>query len=106
MFLCVQDKCHPQTIAVCQSRAEGLGLEAVVASEDSFEITSEVSGVLVQYPATDGSISDYSVSPSSHTILQDTPAQVVQVCNCFVDIQFAGKNQPSVLTQDSHQSLT
>ena len=59
----LQDKCHPQTIAVCQSRAEGLGLEAVVISEDNFEVGSDVSGVLIQYPATDGSVSDYSVRP-------------------------------------------
>lgn len=63
-MLCEQDKCHPQTIAVCESRAEGLGLEAVVSSEDSFEISNDVSGVMVQYPATDGSISDYSVRAS------------------------------------------
>lgn len=61
----MQDKCHPQTIAVCQSRAEGLGLEAVVISEDSFEVGSDVSGVLIQYPATDGSVSDYAVRLSS-----------------------------------------
>ena len=28
----VQDRRHPQTIAVCQSRADGLGLEAVVSA--------------------------------------------------------------------------
>ena len=58
----LQDKCHPQTIAVCQSRAEGLGLEAVVSDEKNFDVSSDVSGVMIQYPATDGSIHDYSVS--------------------------------------------
>ena len=52
---------HPQTIAVIQSRAEGLGLEALVQSEDKFELGNDVSGLLVQYPATDGTVSDYSV---------------------------------------------
>lgn len=62
--LMLQDKCHPQTIAVCQSRAEGLGLEAVVCDESNIEVSNDVSGVLIQYPATDGSIHDYSVSVS------------------------------------------
>ncbi|EIE25206.1 glycine dehydrogenase [Coccomyxa subellipsoidea C-169] len=55
----VSDKCHPQTIAVCQSRADGLGLKVVVGDEASFNIDKDVSGVLLQYPATDGSIHDY-----------------------------------------------
>jgi hypothetical protein len=54
-----QSKCHPQTIAVCQTRADGLGLQAVVVDEDKFEYSKDVCGVLVQYPATDGSIHDY-----------------------------------------------
>ena len=66
----LQDRCHPQTIAVCQSRAEGLGLEAIVCDEKNFDVSSDVSGVLVQYPATDGSISDYSVSPHSLDMMQ------------------------------------
>jgi len=56
----VSNKCHPQTIAVVQTRAEGLGLEAVVGDENSFDYTAkDVCGVLLQYPATDGSIIDY-----------------------------------------------
>jgi glycine dehydrogenase len=59
-----QDKCHPQTIAVCQTRAEGLGLEAVVSSEAAFEYGKDVCGVLLQYPTTDGTIDDYKVGPA------------------------------------------
>ena len=56
----VSDKCHPQTIEVVKTRAEGLGLEAVVGDENSFDYTAkDVCGVLVQYPATDGSVIDY-----------------------------------------------
>ncbi|PNH03089.1 Glycine dehydrogenase [decarboxylating] 1, mitochondrial [Tetrabaena socialis] len=55
-------KCHPQTIAVCQTRAEGLGLEAVVVDEDKFTYGKDVCGVLVQYPATDGTVADYKAS--------------------------------------------
>ncbi len=54
-----QSKCHPQTIAVCQTRAEGLGLEAVVVDEDKFVYSKDVCGVLLQYPATDGTVADY-----------------------------------------------
>jgi glycine dehydrogenase len=55
----VSNKCHPQTIAVCHTRAEALGLQVEVCEESEFEMKSDVCGVLVQYPATDGSIHDY-----------------------------------------------
>ena len=57
----LQDKCHPQTIAVLQSRADGLGLIVEVGDENSFNFDKDVSGVLLQYPATDGSVHDYKV---------------------------------------------
>ncbi|XP_024367900.1 glycine dehydrogenase (decarboxylating) A, mitochondrial [Physcomitrium patens] len=57
----VADNCHPQTIEVCKTRADGLGLNVVVADYKKFDYSSkDVSGVLVQYPATDGSVNDYS----------------------------------------------
>jgi len=53
--------CHPQTIDVCATRADGLGLELVVADHDKFDFSGkDVCGVLLQYPATDGSVLDYS----------------------------------------------
>ena len=56
----VSDKCHPQTIEIVKTRAEGLGLEAIVGDENSFDYTAkDVCGVLVQYPATDGAVIDY-----------------------------------------------
>eukprot|EP00216_Chloropicon_sp_CCMP2111_P001078 CAMPEP_0198234592 /NCGR_PEP_ID=MMETSP1446-20131203/578_1 /TAXON_ID=1461542 ORGANISM="Unidentified sp, Strain CCMP2111" /NCGR_SAMPLE_ID=MMETSP1446 /ASSEMBLY_ACC=CAM_ASM_001112 /LENGTH=1039 /DNA_ID=CAMNT_0043915397 /DNA_START=47 /DNA_END=3166 /DNA_ORIENTATION=- len=57
----VSDKCHPQTISVCQSRADGLGLECIVASDKNFDFSgNDVCGVLLQYPATDGSVCEHS----------------------------------------------
>eukprot|EP00243_Klebsormidium_subtile_P004314 TRINITY_DN18282_c0_g1_i1.p1 TRINITY_DN18282_c0_g1~~TRINITY_DN18282_c0_g1_i1.p1 ORF type:complete len:1056 (-),score=381.30 TRINITY_DN18282_c0_g1_i1:459-3626(-) len=57
----ISDRCHPQTIAVCQTRAEGLGIEVVVSDHEAFDYSAkDVAGVLVQYPATDGQIIDYS----------------------------------------------
>ncbi|APZ90573.1 aminomethyl-transferring glycine dehydrogenase [Fuerstiella marisgermanici] len=55
----VSDGCHPQTIAVLQTRAEPLGIEIVVAAHDDFEFTDDVFGVLVQYPDTSGGIYDF-----------------------------------------------
>mmetsp|Transcript_15918 Transcript_15918/g.38750 ORF Transcript_15918/g.38750 Transcript_15918/m.38750 type:complete len:1038 (-) Transcript_15918:416-3529(-) len=56
----ISDKCHPQTIAVCVTRADGLGLECVVGNEDAFDYSAnDVCGVLLQYPGTDGSVIDY-----------------------------------------------
>ncbi|CAG9463375.1 unnamed protein product [Pedinophyceae sp. YPF-701] len=56
----VSELCHPQTIAVCQSRAKGLGLECVVGDHNSWDLTAkDVCGVLVQYPATDGAVLTY-----------------------------------------------
>ncbi|MEM8781471.1 MAG: aminomethyl-transferring glycine dehydrogenase [Planctomycetota bacterium] len=57
----VAEDCHPQTIAVVRTRAEGLGIEVVVGSTDTFEPSGEdYSGALVQYPASDGCVLDYT----------------------------------------------
>jgi glycine dehydrogenase len=56
----VSSRCHPQTIAVCRSRADGLGLCIKVLDEADFSFDSDVCGGLVQYPTTDGAVIDYS----------------------------------------------
>ncbi|BBN16741.1 glycine cleavage system P protein (glycine dehydrogenase) [Marchantia polymorpha subsp. ruderalis] len=57
----IADNCHPQTIDICITRAPGLGMNAVVANLKQFDYSSkDVCGVLVQYPATDGEVIDYS----------------------------------------------
>ena len=56
----VADDCHPQTISVVQTRAAARGLTVRVLPYDKFEFGPEVFGVLLQYPATDGAIRDYS----------------------------------------------
>ena len=56
----VSKDCHPQTIAVLQTRAEPIGLTLIVTDEHNFEFNNDTLGILIQYPATDGRISDYS----------------------------------------------
>jgi len=57
----VSDLCHPQTIEVCATRADGLGLTLQVADHTEFDFSGgDVCGVLLQYPATNGSVLDYS----------------------------------------------
>src|SRR5215470_9101092 len=72
----VADNCHPQTIAVVQTRARPLGIEVVVGDFREFDFrvahasglrsntgkpeACSTFGALVQYPATDGAIYDYA----------------------------------------------
>ncbi|MEA1882512.1 MAG: aminomethyl-transferring glycine dehydrogenase [Candidatus Marinimicrobia bacterium] len=56
----VADDCHPQTIDVLQTRAEPTGIELVIQSTEDFQFNEAVFGALIQYPATDGKVSDYS----------------------------------------------
>jgi glycine dehydrogenase len=56
----VADNCHPQTIAVVQTRAKPLGIEIKIGDYSQFKFDSTVFGALVQYPATDGAIYDYT----------------------------------------------
>ena len=72
----VDANCHPQTIAVVQTRAKPLGIEVVVGdfrefdfkhsrasgsrNRDSKRDACSTFGALVQYPATDGAIYDYA----------------------------------------------
>ncbi|MDF3053402.1 MAG: Glycine dehydrogenase, partial [Geminicoccaceae bacterium] len=64
----VDDRCHPQTIAVVQTRAEARGIQVRVADPTSFVFDSAVIGALVQYPATDGEVRDFRpVCERAHT---------------------------------------
>ena len=57
-FFVAQD-CHPQTIAVIQTRAETLDIDIQIGDPFNDLNPSQVFGVLVQYPATTGEIHDY-----------------------------------------------
>ncbi|KAK6119567.1 hypothetical protein DH2020_046696 [Rehmannia glutinosa] len=56
----IASNCHPQTIDVCQTRADGFDLKVVVSDVKDIDYKSgDVCGVLVQYPGTEGEILDY-----------------------------------------------
>jgi glycine dehydrogenase len=56
----VSEDCHPQTIAVLQTRAEPLGIRVAVGNHETFAFGPDVFGALVQYPTTHGRIVDYT----------------------------------------------
>ncbi|KAG1676468.1 hypothetical protein FOA52_002288 [Chlamydomonas sp. UWO 241] len=70
----VSNKCFPQTIAVVQSRADGLGLVAEVVDEDKLTFDKDTCGVLLHYPAGNGTVSDY------RELVKKAHAANVKVC--------------------------
>ena len=56
----VSEACHPQTIGVLRTRAEPLGIELVIGDHRTTVFDDSLLGALVQYPATDGPVYDYS----------------------------------------------
>jgi glycine dehydrogenase len=57
----VAEDCHPQTIGVLETRAKGLGIDLLVGNINEADLAArEFAGVIVQYPATDGRISDFN----------------------------------------------
>lgn len=55
----VDSQCHPQSIAVVETRASHLGVEVLVQDHRHFQFSEDVCGVLLQYPNTDGQINDF-----------------------------------------------
>ena len=58
-FLVAVD-CHPQTLDVLKTRANPIGIELIIQSTDDFEFNENVFGALIQYPATDGKVTDFT----------------------------------------------
>jgi glycine dehydrogenase len=54
----VDDDCHPQTIAVLETRAEPLGFELVIGDTARDLVADDVFGALLQYPGSRGGIRD------------------------------------------------
>jgi glycine dehydrogenase len=53
----VDENCHPQTLSVVRTRAEGFGFELIVGPVDNLA-SHQVFGALLQYPDTHGEIRD------------------------------------------------
>ena len=56
----VDERCHPQTIQVIQTRATPLGINVVIADFNTHALDEDTYAVLVQYPDTHGAIHDYA----------------------------------------------
>ena len=55
----VSKSCHPQVIAVVNTRAAPLGIDINLGDHTDFDFTEDVFGCLVQYPDTNGSIYNF-----------------------------------------------
>ncbi|MGE7966426.1 aminomethyl-transferring glycine dehydrogenase [Pseudomonas sp. NPDC089918] len=53
----VDENCHPQTISVVRTRAEGFGFELIIDAVDNLK-KHQVFGALLQYPDTHGEVRD------------------------------------------------
>lgn len=56
----VSNLCLPQTIDVIHTRAKFLGVEVVVGDHHTVDINQDYFGALLQYPAYDGQVIDYT----------------------------------------------
>ena len=55
----VSDKVLPQTISLLKTRSQPLGIELVIGDELNFEPSEDYFGILLQYPARNGSVHNY-----------------------------------------------
>ncbi len=55
----IDENCHPQNIAVMETRAEPLGIEIIIGAPETLE-ADKVFGAIFQYPGTFGGLSDPS----------------------------------------------
>jgi glycine dehydrogenase len=56
----VSEEVFPQTIDVLKTRSKPLGIELVIGDHKSFKLDNDYFGLLVQYPAKNGEIYDYT----------------------------------------------
>ena len=56
----VSELCYPQTIDVLVTRAEPLGIQLEIGNHQTLKLDESYFGILLQYPAKDGEVFDYS----------------------------------------------
>ncbi|MCG8454840.1 MAG: aminomethyl-transferring glycine dehydrogenase, partial [Holophagales bacterium] len=55
------EDCHPQTLAVLRTRADGLGIDLRIGDAAELDLDDpELFGLLLQYPTTDGRVEDHA----------------------------------------------
>ncbi len=55
----VSKECFPQTIEILKTRSEPIGVELIIGDHKTAELTGDIFGMLVQYPAADGEVYNY-----------------------------------------------
>ncbi len=79
----VSQDCHPQTIAVIETRAKPLGINLIIGDHQTFTFDQKVFGALLQYPASDGNIYDYQnliKQAHEHGALVTIAADILSLC--------------------------
>lgn len=56
----IDENCHPQNIAVMQTRATPMGIEVIVGNPDTDLVPGDVFAAIFQYPGTYGHVRDFS----------------------------------------------
>ncbi|UCH64531.1 MAG: aminomethyl-transferring glycine dehydrogenase [Ignavibacterium sp.] len=56
----VSEECYPQTVDILKTRALPMGIELKIGDYKKSELADDTFGVLIQYPAGNGEIRDYS----------------------------------------------
>ena len=56
----VSELCFPQTIDVLKTRTEPIGVELVIGNHETIQLDNTFFGALIQYPAGNGEVFDYS----------------------------------------------
>ncbi len=74
----ISDLVLPQTVAVLQTKAEGLGIEIVVADHATVSTCEGFFGVLLQYPGKNGIIIDYTEAIAEY---KNNDLQVAVACD-------------------------
>ncbi len=59
----VSDECHPQTIAVIETRAKPLGIEVIIGKAEEL-VEKDGFAIILQYPGTSGMLHDYAALAS------------------------------------------
>jgi len=91
----VSAECHPQTIALLKTRAKPLGITVTVGDHRTLAFTPDLFGALLQYPASDGAVYDYT------PFIASAHAAGIQVCVAADLLSLALLKPPGELGADA-----